>query len=62
MLQEWKQHAHHGIVGNKKMRVCYWLDADKQWVIPELTVKQTACGTNACAQLPIQKENKKQSQ
>lgn len=38
------------------------IDADKQWVIPELTVKQTACGTNTPAQLPIQKENKKQFQ
>lgn len=28
----------------------------------EPTVKQTACGTNACAQLPIQEENKKQFQ
>lgn len=38
------------------------IDADKQWVIPELAVKQTACGTNTCAQLPIQKENKKRFQ
>lgn len=27
--------------------------------IPEFTVKQTACGWNTCAQLPIQKEKQK---
>lgn len=61
-FQKWKQCIHQGVVGSKKMRLSCWLDADKQWVIQELTVKQTACGTTTCTQLPIQRENKKQFQ
>lgn len=35
------------------------MDADRPGVIPEFTVKQTACGANTWAQLPIQKEKQK---
>lgn len=53
---------HQRVVGSKKMRLSFWLDADKQWAIQVLLVKQTACGTSTCTQLPIQRENKKQFQ